>query len=191
MEKQPGKKHKQELKEKAFALLVCNNASYVAKQLGLPYSTVKTWEDKFIKEGKKQLEGKKQHEGETSTTTKDSSKNLVELREKKKLEFVDNAWQLIEDSLAVVQKRMSRARHLEEQLDRLANAIKENADKITEETGIMWFDLLDVVKEIKSFKSPKLSELSTLIGTIYDKQALANGEATSREETVIKGFEDY
>ena len=55
----------------------------------------------------------------------------------------------------------------------------------------MWFDLLDVVKEIKSFKSPKLSELSTLIGTIYDKQALANGEATSREETVIKGFEDY
>ena len=28
MEKQPGKKHKQELKEKAFALLVCNNASY-------------------------------------------------------------------------------------------------------------------------------------------------------------------
>ena len=25
----------------------------------------------------------------------------------------------------------------------------------------------------------------------FDKQALANGEATSREEQILKGFEDY
>ena len=184
MKKQPGKKHNDELKEKAFALLVCNNASYVAKELGLPYTTVKTWENKFIKEGKKKVEGKEE-------TSSDDEDNLVNLRNKKREQFINDAWKLIEDSLAVAQKRMNKARNLEDKIDNLCEYIKKNANKIGEETGSSWFDLLNVINELKSFKSPKLSEISTLIGTIYDKQALANGEATSREEQILKGFEDY
>ncbi len=184
MQKQPGKKHNDELKEKAFALLVCNNASYVAKELGLPYTTVKTWENKFIKEGKKKID-------EERETSSDDENNLVKLRNKKREQFINNAWKLIDDSVAVAQKRINKAKNLESDIDNLCEIIKKNAGKIEQDTGIGWFDLLNIIQEIKSFKSPKLSEISTLIGTIYDKQALANGEATSREEQILKGFEDY
>ena len=196
MEKQPGKKHKDELKEKAFALLVSNNASYVAKELGLPYSTVKTWENNFLGKGRAKAKQKPPLEKPSSETEDKNNEDsyeddLAKLRKKKREEFVTSAWELIEDSLAVAKKRMSRARNLEHNIDIVAEALKKNAGKIEAETGVGWFALLDLVKELQAIKNPKLSEISTLIGTIYDKQALANGEATSREETVIKGFEDY
>ena len=44
-----GKKYNDDVKERAFALLACNNSvAYVAKELDLPYSTVKTWEKNFF-----------------------------------------------------------------------------------------------------------------------------------------------
>ena len=48
-----------------------------------------------------------------------------------------------------------------------------------------------ICSKIDALKLDNLSQISTTLGTLYDKQALANGEATSREETIIKGFEDY
>lgn len=46
-----GKKYNDDIKEKAFALLACNNnAQVVADKLGLPYTTVKGWEKKWIRQ---------------------------------------------------------------------------------------------------------------------------------------------
>ena len=45
-----GKKYNDDIKEKAFALLAVNNSvSYVAKQMGLPRSTVKSWKETYDK----------------------------------------------------------------------------------------------------------------------------------------------
>ena len=46
-----GQKYNDDLKEKALALLAVNNSvSFVAKELGLPRSTVKTWKEVYDKE---------------------------------------------------------------------------------------------------------------------------------------------
>ena len=178
-----GQKYNDDIKEKVFALLaVNNNPQYVADKLGLPYTTVKTWEKKFLSQGKT---GKKEDNATNSDTI-----NLVELRNKKKQEFVDKAWKLIEDSVAVAQKRITRAKDFEDNIDVVANAIKANAGKIEEKTGLGWFDLLNLIKELQSIKNPKMSELSTLIGTMYDKQALANDEPTEISATKLK-LEDF
>ena len=187
MKKRRVNKYNDDIKEKAFALLaVNNNVQYVADKLKLPYTTVKTWEKKFLAQAKKSG----QEGGESSDSITNS---LVEVRNKKKEEFVNNAWKLIGDSLEVAQKRITRAKDLEDNIDIVAEAIKKNAGKIEEETGIGWFDLLNLIRELQALKTPKISELSTLIGTIYDKQALANKEATAIIDGQLnfKKFEDF
>lgn len=184
MEKQPGKKHKDELKEKAFALLVSNNASYVAKELGLPYSTVKTWENKFIKEGRKKIAN-----GETSQNDED---NLVKLRNKKREEFVNSAWENIELADKLIKRKLKRALEQEDQIDELIAVANEELDEEeSEKNRSNEKKRQRICSKIDALKLDNLSQISTTLGTLYDKQALANGEATSREETIIKGFEDY
>lgn len=184
MEKQPGKKHKDELKEKAFALLVCNNASYVAKELGLPYTTVKTWENKFIKEGKKQID--ETQEGTTEKTSSVDEHNLVMLRHKKKEEFINSAWDIIDLGKQILHRRFRRALESEDKLDDLEKELMSlpNTDLSTEQKKAL-------AKKLSIIKVEDVGKLTTALGTLYDKQALANGEATSREEQILKGFEDY
>lgn len=178
-----GQKYNDDIKERAFALLASNNnAQYVAKTLGIPYTTVKTWEKKW-------LEQSQVSKGEGTTNADEDS--LVELRKKKKEEFVSKAWKLIDDSIAVAQKRIARELAFEDNVDIVAEALKKNAKEIEKATGVGWFELLNLIDKLKTLKNFKLSELSTLIGTIYDKQALANKEATSIvDNNVTIKFED-
>lgn len=157
-----GQKYNEDLKEKAIALLTVNNSvSFVARELKLPRSTVKSWKEDY---------DKKAQEGGEDT--------IAKLRQKKKEDFVDNAWKLINDSMTVAQKRITRELELEDSVDKIAELLKANSKKIGEETGIGWFELLNLIDRLKTVKNFKLSELSTLVGTMYDKQALANKEAT-------------
>lgn len=48
-----------------------------------------------------------------------------------------------------------------------------------------------LARQLASIKVEDIGKLTVALATLYDKQALANGEATSREEQILKGFEDY
>ncbi len=159
-----GQKHSEALREKALALLATNNSlSEVSRLLHISVSTLQTWKNK--------------HEND---------KDFVNLRNKKKEEFVNSAWKLIEDSVKVAQERVSRELAVEESVDKIAEIIKKNANDIDKETGVGWFELLDLIEKLKTCKNFKLSELSTLIGTMYDKQALANNESTVRVDVKLE-----
>lgn len=146
-----GKKYNDDIKEKAFALLVCNNSvADVARKLDLPYSTVQTWLNKYIAQSEK-----------LARQEKDGDHNyehdLVKLRQQKKEEFIRNAWRTIGKAHTLIEKRIDRA--------------IENPD--------------DPECEIN------VRELSTVLGTLYDKQALACKDATSIvEANATVRFED-
>lgn len=161
-----GQKIDAELKEQAIALLTTtNNIAEVARQLNIKENTLRTW--------KKQLE-----EG-----TNKESKDFVELREKKKKEFVETAWANIELASAIINKKLARALLKEDLLDSLlVEAQKETVGSDARKT---------MAKNIATMKLDDIGKLSTTLGTLYDKQALANGEATSREEQIVSKFEDY
>lgn len=161
-----GQKIDAALKEQAIALLATtNNIAEVARKLNIKENTLRTW--------KKQLE-----EG-----TSKESKDFVELREKKKKEFVESAWVNIELATSILNKRLSRALIQEDLLDTmLAEAQKETVGSDARK---------QLAKNIASMRLDDISKVSTTLGTLYDKQALANGEATSREEQIVKKFEDY
>lgn len=181
-----GQKYNDDIKEKAFALLaVNNNVQEVAKQLNLPYTTVKTWEKKFLKEAEEQEKAKSNTENSQAAKDKQDtnlrSENLIELRNKKKKEFVDNSWNIIDKAQKLLERRITRALENEDQLDSLVSEIMklDHQDLSQEQRKTLY-------KKMSNIKVEDVGKLSTMLGTLYDKQALANNEATSKVDGVIR-----
>ncbi|MEG1662546.1 MAG: hypothetical protein RR338_01020 [Clostridia bacterium] len=162
-----GSKYGDEIKEKAYALLMAgNNVSFVSKQLGLPYNTVKDW--------KHGLE------------TKDDK--FTELRDKKKEEFVEGSWKIINLAKTLLERRLARAMTSEDDLDEL----------VAEITELDYKELTDsqrkgLYAKVAAIKVEDVGKIATVLGTLYDKQALANKEATAIVEgnITVKKFEDF
>ena len=181
-----GQKYNDDIKEKAFALLaVNNNVQEVAKQLDLPYNTVKTWEKKFLKEAKEQQKAKAEaennQEAEDKQDTNLRTENLVELRNKKKKEFVDSSWNIISKAQTLLERRITRALEKEDELDSLVTEIEQldYKDLSQEQRKALH-------KKMAAIKVEDVGKLATMLGTLYDKQALANNEATSKVDGVIR-----
>lgn len=167
-----GQKYNDDLKEKAFALLAVNNSvSLVAKELGLPRSTVKTWKEIYDKEAE---------EGGEPT--------IAELRQENKKRFVDDAWRLIDKTKTLLERRLDRALTNEDELDELLDEIckLDNKELSNEQRKALY-------QKIKTLKLEQTKELAVVLGTLYDKQALANKEATAIIDGNItyKKFEDF
>ncbi len=166
-----GKRYSDEIKEKALALLAVydNNALKVAKELGLPYSSVANW--KYDKKKEEEL-GKSEQE-------------LEQLRQDNKKQFINNAWDIISKAQNLLERRLNRAIECEDEIDRLIDELIEDDDLGEQQRKA-------ILSKLKSLKLEDTRELSTVLGTLYDKQALANKEATSIVEGNIgvKKFED-
>ena len=177
-ESQRGKKFNDDIKEKAFALLATNNnAKVVADTLGLKYTTVKTWEKKFLKEAEEQQKTKAEDKQDTNLRTE----SLVELRNKKKKEFVDSSWNIISKAQELLERRITRALEKEDELDSLVTEIEQldYKDLSQEQRKALH-------KKMAAIKVEDVGKLATMLGTLYDKQALANNEATSKVDGVIR-----
>lgn len=200
-----GKKYNDDIKEKAFALLACNNnAQVVADKLGLPYTTVKTWEKNWIRQAQEREarqralqetpQGADNAEVEGAPTNpvtklkKFEDESLIELRKKKKAEFVDDAWGLIGKIRTLLERRLDRALDSEDVLDELVEEITQLDHKQLTDSQRKALYL-----KMSSIKIESVKELAVVLGTLYDKQALANKEATAIVEgnIAVKKFEDF
>lgn len=195
-ESQRGKKFNDDIKEKAFALLATNNnAKVVADTLGLKYTTVKTWEKKFLKEAEEQQKAKAEAENNQEVADKQDTnftnlrtENLVELRNKKKKEFVDSSWNIISKAQKLLERRITRALESEDELDSLVKEIEQldYQDLSQDQRKALY-------RKMAAIKIEDIGKLATTLGTLYDKQALANDEPTGnvrvRIEDIIKKAE--
>lgn len=178
-----GKKYNDDIKEKAYALLACNNnAQVVADKLGLPYTTVKTWEKNWIR----QAQEREARQMTVETATKPYEDNIIELRKKKKEEFVENAWRLIGKVHSVLERRIDRAIESEDTIDSVVDGIKTDKEKPSGQKSAL-------LSKLGEIKVESVKELAIVLGTLYDKQALANKEATAIVEgnIAVKKFEDF
>lgn len=182
-----GKKYNDDVKERAFALLACNNSvAYVAKELDLPYSTVKTWEKNFLAQSEALAQQEKgQDDGSLSDEVAKSNDelDLAKLRKKKKEEFVASAWGLISKCETLIERRLTRALESEKAIDELCEML---AGEVTPEKKKA------IYAKFSTIKIENVKDLAVILGTLYDKQALANKEPTSivDGELSVKKFED-
>lgn len=151
-----GKKYPPAVREKALALLATNdNVIEVAKEMGLPEGTVRTWALQAVDDD-----------------------DFNELRTRKKQEFINNAWAAIEKGLKLAIRRVATAHDKEKEINRIIEELQGDT-KLSEKNK------KTLINKLKSLQVHNLRDLSTFIGTLYDKQALASGEATNRLETTL------
>jgi transposase-like protein len=155
-----GKKFNDDVRERAYALFaVENNMREISRRLGVAESTLRGWKKVFDESG--------------------DTGDLAQLRAKKKEQFVKRSWQSIEMAQTLVERRLSRAMHQESAIDELIDLVLE-ADKEELDAD----ERRAILKKLSLLRCDDVGKLTTTIGTLYDKQALA-----SKEETEIVGGE--
>lgn len=161
-----GSKYSDEIKEQALALLVGKSLQEVSKQLKIPERTLRDWRDNEEK----------------------INAEFAKLRTKKKEEFVTKSWELIEKANRILEIRLDRELEQETTIEKMIEAIEENPDIDVEE-------VVALKRALQRVKIDSLSQLTTMIGTLYDKQALINKEATVNHgatkslEDILKGLQ--
>lgn len=114
-----------------------------------------------------------------SATVKDIVKanqdkeEFLELRRKKQDEFADKASEIIDKGLILLKRRMNRAIEEEETLDELIGEIE-----CMDDDDMSYQQKIATINKIKSLQLHNLKDLTTAIGTLYDKRALSKGEMT-------------
>ena len=90
--------------------------------------------------------------------------DLEHLRQEKTKQFIDDASEVVADLFAVLKRRTKTIIEDEDKLDEIIDIIEE-ADGSEK-----WKNAL--VLRVSALMSPKLTELTTAIGTVYDKLAM-------------------
>lgn len=143
------------------------NLRETSRELGIPLSTVKDTVDKYK-----------------------NADEFAELRTQTEKAFAQKTTEIIEKGLLLLNKRLNRAIEHEEDLDDL---IDEIWDMDEDEMSFKEKDKL--VNKIKTLQLHNIKDITTAIGTLYDKRALSRGETTqnidfaTNSETLGKLFE--
>lgn len=129
---------------------ITNSYNQTAKDLGMPYATVKD----IVKANQ-------------------DADEFIKLRQQKKDEFADKASAIIDKGLYLLDKRLNRAIEEEDTLDDLIEEIWAMDDsEMSQQTKTA------TVNKIKQMQLHNLKDITTAIGTLYDKRALSRGEMT-------------
>lgn len=135
---------------------VTNNYKETARELDLPYMTVKSIVDK----------------------NKDKPE-FVKLRNEKMNEFSARASEIIQKGLTLLNRRLDRALASEEDLDLLIDEIYA-----TDKEELSQDEKNRLVNKIRTLQVQNMKDITTAIGTLYDKKALADGKPTERTEII-------
>lgn len=151
-----GRKYDDEIKEQALALLITDaNITDVSRDLSIPRQTLVDWKAAAIASG--------------------DNEQLKELRKRKKEDFVKNAWLILDKALKLADRRISTALNQEDQITVLIEGVQLDGE-INEATK------QSLITKLRALQIQSVRDLSTLIGTMFDKQALASGDETERFE---------
>ena len=145
---------------------VTNNYAETARALNLATSTVK----KVVDDNKDKDE-------------------FVRLRDECKMDFAKKATQIIDKGMILLNNRFERALEQEDNLDVLIDAIFDS-----DKTELTQDDKKQLVSKIRALQLQDIKAITTAIGTLFDKRALAQGEATNNTSvsiTLPEGFDDY
>ena len=129
----------------------------IAEQLGISWSTV----DKYCQPEMDALE---------------------KLREERRREFIEACWRNINDAIELGNQKVALAKMA-------SKDFKEMIEKTTEELKKAGADpqvIAEVVKAMSKMGDIPLAHISTYIGTLYDKQALAQGDPTEITENITR-----
>lgn len=141
-----------------ISMFTTNNLNETARLLKMPVNTVKGIYDRNIKKDE-----------------------FVKLRTEKADEFVDNATRIINKASKLLERRLDTALKNQEELEALIEQVWDmDSSHFSERKKRA------IVNRIGKMQLNSLSEITTAIGTMYDKRNLAEGKATTTTDINIK-----
>ena len=151
------RKKPEELRERAIQLYaVTGSISAVARELGLAKSTLHRW------------------------LRADEAAPIVEqVRTEKKREFAKEAGEVLRKSLRLLDRRITTALEHERELEAILQAVQEDGELRAPEKEAL-------VRKLRALEVQRLGELATAMGVLYDKRALAQGEATASGQFEVR-----
>lgn len=154
-----GKKYGDEIKERAVALYgVCGSYSQVARELGVPTSTIAGW----IKNDTPEAE-------------------VVIKRLTAKMNFAEKAGELLNKGLDLLDRRLTTALEDEEALAELLEEWKNASNKEISDKKKQ-----ALMNKVASLQIQKIGDITSAISTLYDKRALAKGESTENTSITVE-----
>ncbi len=141
-----------------ISMFSTNNFNETSRQLDIPVKTV----EKIYKENKDKEE-------------------FTKLCIEKKEEFVENATRIINKASQLLEKRLDTALNSQDELEEIIDKVWEMDKKDFNET-----QKRAIVNKIAKMQLNNLSEITTAIGTMYDKRNLAEGKSTVNTDINIK-----
>ena len=106
---------------------------------------------------------------------------FVKVRNEKKADFAEKASDIIDKGMELLEKRLNRAIEHEDDLDELIDEIF-----ISDKSEISQDEKMRLVNKIRHLQLQDIKAITTAIGTLYDKRALAKGEATENTKNTIE-----
>lgn len=162
-----------------------NSLSETARRVGLPKSTVAGWKKRFESE-EASVQGA---ENEQARTQKGAGarvgegRTFEELRTFNQERFIEEAGDIVAASQELIRYNLQRAFEQREKIDKIIDLLAERGKVLSDK------ELRKVLLTLLELKLPDIGKLSSVMGTMYDKRALARGEPTENVGGVIK-FED-
>ncbi len=138
---------------------ITDNLRETSRQTGIPFSTVKDIVDR--------------HRGEQS---------FEQLRSQKREEFSQRASRIVFKGLTLLERRYDKALDNEDEIEELIDIVM-NADE--KEDGISYKEKVALAKKLGRLELNNLSEITTSMGTLFDKMRLATGESTENTNQTI------
>lgn len=127
-----------------------HNNMEVSRELGIPEATVR----KIVDMNKDKEE-------------------FTKLCDEKKKDFADKATEIIDKGLELINRRLTVALDKQAKLDKLIDEVLS-----TDDEEMSYKDKMTAVNLIRETQIQKIKDISTAVGTLYDKRALARGETT-------------
>lgn len=109
-----------------------------------------------------------------------------ELRNKNKQRFIDEAGKLIEKGMTLIDRRFTRAIEHENEINALIDVVFDSEISQKEKEK--------VARKLSELQLQNIRDITTAVGTLYDKRALAQGDSTENtkiEFKLPKGVEEY
>lgn len=113
----------------------------------------------------------------------ENAEEFAKICEEKKELFQDKANKIIDKALDLLDRRFDKALNNELELQELIDEVLA-ADE--EKYDIRYQEKIAIAKKIGRIQLNSLSEITTSMGTLYDKMRLAKGEATENQSITIK-----
>ncbi len=110
---------------------------------------------------------------------KENNKEFTKIYEEKKELFQDKANRIIDKGLKLLERRFNKALDNEDELEELIDIIYQSNDPDADESDkLSHKEKREIARKISRLELNNLSEITTSLGTLYDKVRLAEGKST-------------